>query len=184
MRPGTVIYVGSPKRDMSILLRYPTMRDVKAMQNYINALSRERTFINRQGERFSYSDEKKYVQAEIERIKKNKSVFLLLFSGRRLIGCGGIALRDGAMSHQASLGISIAKEFRDQGLGTLLMEYLHREAKKRLKGIRIITLAVFANNPRAIALYKKFGFKEHGLLRKGLFRRGTYVDEMYMHRPQ
>jgi len=182
MRPGTIIYRGKSKGGVAILLRYPTMSDIRAMQNFINALSKERTFINRQGDQLSYAGEKKYVQAEIERIKKNRSVFLLAFSERQLVGCAGVSLRDGAMRHQASPGISIAKTFREQGIGSQLMASVLHEAKKHLKGVKIIVLGVFGNNQRAIRLYKKFGFRKYGSLPNGLFRRRKYADEHYMYR--
>lgn len=152
------------------------------MRRYINALSKERTFILRQGEQISYTDEKKFVQEQIAKIKKDRAVFLLVFSGATLIGSSGITLGAGAKSHVGDFGIIIAKNFRDQGIGTLLMKLTLAEAKKRLKGMKIITLGVFANNPRAIALYKKFGFKRYGTLPGGVFLRGKFADEHFMYR--
>lgn len=182
MRPGTVIYRGKSRTGLPILVRYPTLKDVGIMRRYINTLSKERTYILRQGKQFSYADEKKYVQRQLTQIKRNRAVFLLMFSGTTLIGNSGIDLHTGAKRHEGGFGISIAKDFRNQGIGTLLMKLILSEAKKKLKGMKIITLGVFANNPRAIGLYEKFGFRKYGSLPKGILHRGKFVDEYFMYR--
>ena len=56
------------------------------------------------------------------------------------------------------------------------------EAKKRLKGLRIIRLSVFGNNPIAQKLYKKMGFSEYGKLPKGLLHKDAFIDHIYMYK--
>lgn len=181
MRRENAVYKGKSEAGTPLLVRCPTIRDVGVMRRYINTLSRERTFIIRQGELVSYLEEKKYVEEQIKQIKKGRAVLLLAFSGGKLIGCSGVKLHKGAVSHEATFDVSIAKEFRGQGIGTLLMKLTLGEAK-RLRGIKIITLGVFSNNPRAMALYEKFGFKKYGSLPKGIFHRGRYFDHHLMYR--
>jgi len=45
-----------------------------------------------------------------------------------------------------------------------------------------IELTVFADNPAAVALYKKFGFEIEGTGRNFALRNGEYVDAYYMAR--
>jgi putative acetyltransferase len=45
-----------------------------------------------------------------------------------------------------------------------------------------VELTVFADNERAIALYKKLGFVEEGLKKKAAIRNGQYEDEYLMAR--
>ncbi len=182
MGSGIVIYRGKSRTGLPILVRYPALKDVGVMRRYINTLSKERTCILRQGEQISYADEKKYVQEHLIQIKKNRAVLLLAFSDTALIGSSGVTLGTGAKQHEGGFGISIAKNFRNQGIGTLLMKLTLSEAKKRLRGMKIITLGVFANNPRAIGLYKKFGFRKFGSLPKGILCHGKFVDEYFMYR--
>ena len=54
------------------------------------------------------------------------------------------------------LGVIVKPEHQSNGLGTLLMHFLHATAKQ--KGLKKIRLHVDKNNP-AIKLYKKMGYK-------------------------
>lgn len=78
-------------------------------------------------------------------------------------------------------GIIISKQYRSQGIGTDLMNRTLDEAKENISGIEIITLGVFSDNQRAINLYKKFGFKEYGLLPNGVIRKDDHYDQIYMY---
>ena len=71
------------------------------------------------------------------------------------------------------------KKFQNQGFGTeafqLLINYLFKEMN-----IRKILLNVFANNSRAIHVYKKIGFIVEGTLKNNIYREGHYWDELIM----
>jgi ribosomal protein S18 acetylase RimI-like enzyme len=82
--------------------------------------------------------------------------------------------------HVGRLHLSVAAEARGQGLGKRLMEAAMAAAWS--VGIEKLSLAVFAENQRAIALYKSCGFVEEGR-RKGEFRvGGRAVDDLLMAR--
>ena len=72
----------------------------------------------------------------------------------------------------------VKKDYRDKGIGEFMirqaLKYAHQE------GIKIVKLSVFANNNRAIHLYKKLGFKKVGLLNGTLKDKGRYFDEIIM----
>lgn len=59
-----------------------------------------------------------------------------------------------------SLGIAIHPEARGLGLGRLLMEYLHCEARRR--GAARIRLKVYPGNTAAVALYRSLGYEFQG----------------------
>jgi len=71
------------------------------------------------------------------------------------------------------LGIAIASPFHGKGLGRLMMHHLLTYA--RLQKIPKIKLAVDRDNPAAIALYKKYGFKEINRTKKVLFMEWVFV---------
>jgi L-phenylalanine/L-methionine N-acetyltransferase len=77
--------------------------------------------------------------------------------------------------HVALLGISVARQAQGQGVGTALMQGLCDYADGWAQLLRI-ELTVFVDNPRAIALYRRFGFVHEGTHRAYALRNGEYVD--------
>lgn len=177
MKPGQIVY-----QDSEIVIRSSQPGDEKIMANYINAISKEKTFIRFQGESISLEEEKKYLEGQLKRIEKNESVHLLAFSQETLIGIAGLDMKDKIASHVGVFGISVAKGFRGKGIGKLLMETVLKEAEKNIPQLKIVSLGVFSNNTRAIALYRKLGFKKHGSLPKGVFYKGKYFNHNYMYK--
>lgn len=166
----------------SITIRYPCESDLQSLCDYINTLSKEQTFILWQGENVSLEEEKKYLDAQLTKIADKTAVQLLVFSDNKLVGNTQINLKDKAEKHVGVFGISLAKEFRGEGLGTLLMEKIINEAKENLKGLKIIMLGLFGNNEIAKKLYTKMGFVEFGTLPKGLIYKGQPIDHLYMYK--
>jgi putative acetyltransferase len=83
--------------------------------------------------------------------------------------------------HVGQLGISVAREAQGQGVGKALMKALCDYADDWAQLLRI-ELTVFADNERAIALYRQFGFQHEGTLRAYALRKGAYVDTLAMAR--
>ncbi|MCB9224690.1 MAG: GNAT family N-acetyltransferase [Crocinitomicaceae bacterium] len=78
------------------------------------------------------------------------------------------------------LGIMIGeKSAWGRGIGfeacLLAMRYGFKEM-----GVRKIWLAVYENNPGAIRLYEKLGYKHEGRLRKHVYINGEYYDKLLM----
>ena len=162
--------------------RYPKKEDLEQIRQYINTISKEKTFIRFQGEGVSFEEEEKYLNGQIERIAKKLSVQLLVFSDGKLIGISGIDLRDRVEKHIGLFGITIAKEFRGRGLGSKLMQAVIDKAIKSLPDLEIIILAVYAENDLARKMYENFGFREYGMLPKGLKRESGYSDHVFMYK--
>lgn len=169
------------KKDI-IVIRYPKRNDLRAMLDYANELSKEKTFVTFQGETITRKQEQKYLRSVLKNNKIGNAVTLLLFHNNDLAGIAEVVRRQRVKRHIAGLGISIKKTIRGRGMGKLLIRILLREAKKNISRISIITLEVFLENKRAIALYKKHGFKKYGLLPNGLFRKGRFDHEVLMYK--
>ncbi len=167
---------------LNVLLRYPKQGDAKLMCDYINILSKEKTYITWQGEEIKFTDEQKYLDKQIKRFKSKESVQLLLFVNNNLSGISSIDLGERVQDHIGSFGISILKEFRGMGLGKLLMKNMLEEAIKNLPRLKIITLEVFAENKKAISMYRIFGFEEYGKLPDGNKYKGKFVDDILMYK--
>ncbi len=179
---GKIVYQGKSKNGKDILFRYPTPDDLEGLTTFINTLSKEQTYILYQGEQLTIEQEKEYLDKQLTQIAKNKAVQLLVFFDGQLIGNSQIDLKGKIESHVGLFGISLSKDFRGEGIGTLLMEKLLEEARLNLKGLKIVILSVFANNPIAKKLYEKMGFKEYGNLPKGVLYKGEFVDHIYMYK--
>lgn len=83
--------------------------------------------------------------------------------------------------HAWMLGISVAGEWQGRGVGDLLMGVLCTYADNWLAALRI-ELHVYADNARAIDLYRKHGFVLEGTHRAYSLRNGAYEDTLAMAR--
>lgn len=183
MKSGTIIYRGKTKKGTDITIRYPLMSDLKPLRSYINTLSKERTFITFQGEQLSLKSEEKYLKSFLEKMKKRQAVKLIVFTGKKLIGIADIKLGDKSIdNHVGTFGITVHKDYRGEGIGKLLMKLVLENAKDNLKGMKLVTLSVFGNNPVARRMYQKFGFIDYGNLPRGVLHRGRHVDHYYMYK--
>ena len=164
-------------------IRLPKISDSKKLLDFINDLSAEKTFILSQGKKFTLKEEKKYLKSNIDGMNKSNYVLLFAIHNGKIIGNTGIHRhRSDAEKHLASFDIALSKDIRGKGLGNIMMKEIHSLAKKKIKGIKIFLLDVFANNDRAKDLYNSFGYKEYGLLPKGLLHKGKYIDNIAMYK--
>jgi putative acetyltransferase len=83
--------------------------------------------------------------------------------------------------HAMGLGISVATHAHGQGVGSALMQALLDHADRWANLLRV-ELTVFADNARAIALYRRFGFEEEGRMRAYAWGDGAYADCLSMAR--
>ncbi len=83
--------------------------------------------------------------------------------------------------HAMMLGITVLPTAQGRGVGTALMQALCDYADRWAQVLRL-ELTVFADNARAIALYRRFGFEVEGRHRAFALRDGVYVDALAMAR--
>ncbi len=94
----------------------------------------------------------------------------------RIVGSAGLhPMPQTRRRHVALLGISIAAEAQGQGVGTALMQALCDYADGWAQILRI-ELTVFSDNERAVALYRRCGFRLEGTHRGYAMRDGAYTD--------
>jgi putative acetyltransferase len=83
--------------------------------------------------------------------------------------------------HAMSIGMQVQPAWQRQGVGSTLMRALCDYADHWL-GLLRLELEVYADNHKAQALYKRFGFVQEGLHRCDTLRAGQYVDSLSMAR--
>ncbi|MGZ3692594.1 MAG: GNAT family N-acetyltransferase [Pseudobdellovibrio sp.] len=99
--------------------------------------------------------------------------------GETVVGWADIFPEDNPrQSHRGSLGMGIISEYRGQGLGMKLLKAATDKAREM--GLEKVELNVYTTNTNAIKLYKKFGFKEEGLIKKYRKLDGQYFDSLVM----
>ena len=177
-----IVYQGKSKKGLDIVIRYPQKGDEKEMWRYINELSKEKTFIRFQGEEISFKDETDYLNLQLKQINDKKAITLLGFYENKLIAISGVNTRDKTEKHIGVFGISVAKEFRNEGIGRLLMEKVFEEAVKEITSLKIVSLEVYSKNTIAKRVYERFGFIEYGLLPNGVSRDNTFEDAILMYK--
>jgi len=170
------------KAGKEIVIRYPTLDDAAAMTDYINTLSKERTFISFQGEEMSLEEEKKFLADKLKNIQEKKAVLLLAFHNDTLIANSAVQMKDKIEKHIGIFGISVAKAYRGEGVGRILMDTVIEQTKEHIPQIELLTLSVFHNNGKACALYESFGFKKYGMLPGGVKLPDGYADHVYMYK--
>lgn len=93
--------------------------------------------------------------------------------------CDIVPARDNeATKHVGVLGMALLPQYRGKGLGERLLRETLTAA--HAFGFSRVELGVFANNARAISLYRKIGFVQEGVRRKHLRIDGVYIDEILM----
>ena len=165
---------------LKVVIRHMDKDDAEPMRVYINKLSKEQTFITYQGEEITVEEERDYVVGAIKKIENGEMVKLLLIVDGLVAGIAESSLGVRTHSHVGGLGLSLDSSVRGQGLGRILLEATINEAKKELKGLRMIELTVFDKNDIAINLYKSVGFEEVARIPEKIFYKGSYVDEIVM----
>jgi putative acetyltransferase len=100
-----------------------------------------------------------------------------------IVGSLGLAVPDRSprRAHVGELGLAVHDGWQGRGIGTALVRAAVGLADRWLN-LRRLELTVFADNERAVRLYKKFGFEVEGLLRRYALRDGVYVDAYVMAR--
>ena len=159
------------------LLRSPQPSDAEQLNAYLRLTSAETHFMVQECSQSTEAAQKR-LQAMLD---SERNFMLAAFIDGELVGnCGVNEIADRLkMRHRASLGISIKKKAWGLGLGTVLISRALEQAKEN--GFTQVELGVFADNERAIYLYRKLGFTEMGCIPKAfLLKDGTYRDEVQM----
>ena len=133
-------------------------------------------YVGKSSQIITIEEERKY----IEKVKEGDIIFFIIRKeDDKLIGSIGLHNIDN-INRSATLGIFIGdKSGRNKGFGTEAIRLLLEYGFKYLN-LNNINLDVMEFNERAIACYKKCGFKEYGRRRKSYFLCGKYYDKVSM----
>lgn len=181
--PGEIIKKIKTKKGREAVIRYPKWEDLDQLTRYINNLSKENTFITFSGEEILKQDEAKVLSKWFIDMDFGDKIVLCSFINNKLVGVANIDRNKENRRrslHVGVFGISVAKNYRREGIGFQLAKTIIEEAKNKLKPLKIIILDVYSLNKKAINLYKKLGFIEYGCLKKGIYYKNNFIDEIKM----
>ncbi len=162
-----------------LVIRKANKSDAKEILDYIYTISSESDFLT-----FGEGEFDKTIEEEenfIDNIsKQNNALFIIAEIEGKIVGnlnfSGGTRSR---LAHTGEFGVSILKEYWEQGIGTELIKYLI-EWSKASGVIRKIDLRVRSDNDLAIHVYKKLGFKEEGVITRNLQINNSFYDTICM----
>ena len=162
-----------------IVIRKAGKSDAKAMLEYIHSIAGESDFLTFGVGEFEQTLEQQ--EAFIENIfKKENALFIIAEIDGRVIAnlsfSGGPRPRT---AHIGEFGVSVLKEYWENGIGEVLIKYLI-DWSKTSGVIRKINLRVRTDNTRGISLYRKLGFLEEGIITRDFYMNGEFYDSVAM----
>jgi len=164
----------------NLIVRQAQPADAIQCIEFVQALAAEPNIgIGLSAGEFNLTEEQE-VQFIQELADAENSLFLVAEAEGRIIG--SLTLQGGKRKsnrHAATLGITVAKDYRAQGAGRALMQAAIDWVKAN-PVLKRVELNVFTGNPSAIHLYEAFGFKVEGHRRKALYRDGLFHDDLLM----
>lgn len=178
--PGKIIKTFISKKNNDVIIRYPQWEDLDEVLRYINVLSLEDTFITLSGEQKTREDEMDFLMKLFKGHENNTERGLFAFVGNELVGICGVSRHGKRKEHMGLIGISVAKAYREEGIGRALMTAILNEAKEM--GLTMVDLHVYSTNEKAYNLYKHFGFIEAGRVPGAARYKDGFLDEIWMYK--
>jgi ribosomal protein S18 acetylase RimI-like enzyme len=183
LKSGIVVSEFLTKNGNKVILRYPKWEDLDNLVVYWNDMFEE----TEKDPNFGILFEKKSTPGEgakwlaelLVRVETGEEICLVAVTDGAIVGFVNVTRgRPSYERHQGVLGISIAREFREMGIGSELIRSALDECRKA--GLVSVELAAFHSNLRAIRLYERLGFKHVGRIPKKTRRDGRFFDDVIM----
>ncbi len=159
---------------MNTTIIYPTEKYFKSFHQALSSVARERIYI----EMLEAPPLEKVSDFQNELILKKGPVYYAVDDTKVVGWCDIFPEDNPRQKHRGSLGMGIISEYRGKGIASKLLAAVLAHAKDF--GLEKVELNVYTSNVNAIALYKKFGFEQEGLIRNYRKLDGVYFDCLAM----
>lgn len=159
---------------MAVEILYPTEALIPSYYETLSAVARERVYI----EMIEAPPLERVMGFQKKLIAANGAAYYAVESGRVVGWCDVFPEENPRQKHRGGLGMGLLPQFRGKGLGGKLLNAVLTHAKHN--GLEKVELHVYSSNTPAIALYKKHGFEQEGLIRKYRKLDGVYFDCLAM----
>lgn len=168
-----------PKDLGGIKIREAIKEDAPKVVDYLAKIGGETNFLT-----FGYgelittvSDEEASIEEKREAV--NKAMIVAVVDDKVI---GILSFTGGArprVKHTGEFGITVLKDYWNQGIGTSMVEQLIKWAIS-MNVVRKINLRVRSDNYRAIHVYEKLGFHYEGLTTRDFYIDGEFYDSIGM----
>jgi len=162
-----------------VLIREAIKEDAPELIAYLHKIGGESDFLTFGSGELTVSVSDEEAMLEESRNAKNK-IMILALVGNKVIGClhftGGARAR---IQHTGEFGVSVLKDYWDQGIGTAMVQELIHWAKDS-NVIRKLNLRVRSDNDRAVRVYEKLGFVQEGLITREFFMSAQFYNFICM----
>ncbi|GGA29711.1 GNAT family N-acetyltransferase [Psychrobacillus lasiicapitis] len=169
-------------RNTEVSLRKGNINDADAVLELQKEVLSESEFMISVIEEYEETSEQ--IRNWIEKILENEREKLIVAESKGKI-VGLIVFRSNRakrVSHTGSFTAMVKNDYRNQGIGKLLIKELLNWAEQNPL-IEKVSLGVLSTNQRAIGLYKSMGFIEEGRkIKEVKFRDDLYVDDILMYK--
>jgi len=170
------------KRGNEILLRNSVSEDASELISIKTEVISEDVYMLRESDEanLTVASEKEDIS---HHLNNDGSVYIVAECAGSVIGF--LEFMNGSLrriKHSGMFSMYIRKDFREEGVGSMLLEELIKWAEVHPL-IEKLTLAVFSTNTRARAMYEKFGFIIEGNCPRDMkLSDGSYMDSILMYR--
>lgn len=166
------------KNGKTVLIREAVATDAKKVLDYMHQINKETKNLLREPGEFTktISEEEKYL--EYTSLSKDNYMFSVWDEDKLISVTGFHGSSLNRIKHKVEFGMSVLKEYQQQGIGTKLMEVLCEKAKEM--GKTKIELDVREDNLSAIKIYQKSGFQQEGIRSQGFLVDGEYINLILM----
>lgn len=159
----------------NVVYRRAKVEDAERIVAFYNFVGGETTYLSFEKDEYPLN-----VQEQIEAVKalegNQTNIMLMAMDQDEIAGIATINSSHKIKArHEGELGIVVAEKYQGQGIGTELITQLIAWARGNGVTTRI-RLDTRADNPKAVALYMKFGFIVEGCCRNSTLLNGKYYD--------
>jgi ribosomal protein S18 acetylase RimI-like enzyme len=145
-------------QDFKIVYARPDL--IQSFHHCLDAVARERVHL----EMIEAPSVDQIRAFELNQIRQHAPAYFAVDAGWHVVGwCDVVAESNPRHRHRGGLGMGVHADYRGRGIGSRLLDATLIQSKKF--GLSKVELKVYTTNAPAIALYRKFGFEDEGLIR-------------------